>query len=84
LFEGANRLLRPGGKLLLYGPFSQGGIHSAPSNEAFDANLKARDPRWGVRDLEHDLAPLAQKNALRRDIIINMPKNNFTVVFVKI
>ncbi len=84
LFAGAGRLLRPGGKLLLYGPFARNGVHTAPSNEAFDASLKARDPRWGIRDLEHDLAPLAHKNALRQDIVISMPANNFTVIFVKV
>ena len=83
LFAGAGRLLEAGGKLLLYGPFSKGGVHTAASNEAFDASLKARDPRWGVRDLEHDLAPLAQEHALVRDAVVEMPANNFTVIFVK-
>ena len=83
LFAGAGRLLSTGGRLLLYGPFVQGGVHNAPSNEAFDASLRARDPRWGVRDLEHDLAPLAQEAALRRIALVEMPANNFTVVFEK-
>ena len=83
LFAGASRLLPGGGRLLFYGPFAQGGAHSAPSNEAFDASLKARDPRWGVRDLEHDIAPLAQEFAFRRDAVVQMPANNFTVVFSK-
>lgn len=83
LFAGAGRLLQPRGKLLLYGPFAKGGVHTAPSNEAFDASLKARDPRWGVRDLEHDLAPLAQEHAFMRETVVEMPANNFTVVFVK-
>lgn len=83
LFAGAGRLLRTGGLLLLYGPFMRDGAHTAPSNEAFDASLKARDPRWGVRDLEHDLAPLAQENAFQRHAVVEMPANNFTVVYVK-
>ncbi len=83
LFAGAGRLLAPGGLLLLYGPFSEGGVFSAPSNEAFDASLKAHDPRWGVRDLEHDLASLAQENALTRRVVVEMPANNFTVVYAK-
>lgn len=83
LFAGASALLRPGGRLVMYGPFSQGGVHSAPSNEAFDASLKARDPRWGVRDLEHDLAPLAQEHAFALRAIVQMPASNFTVVFEK-
>ncbi|GJL90349.1 DUF938 domain-containing protein [Hyphococcus sp.] len=83
LFAGAARLLRPGGKLFLYGPFARNGKHTALSNEAFDVSLKARDPRWGVRDLEHDIALLAQKNALALQRTVEMPANNFTVVFNK-
>ncbi|MHA7870869.1 MAG: DUF938 domain-containing protein [Hyphococcus sp.] len=83
LFRGAARLLRPGGKLFLYGPFSREGRHTAPSNEAFDASLKSRDPRWGVRDLEQDIAPLAQENAFSAPVIVEMPANNLTVIFSK-
>lgn len=83
LFAGAARLLEPGGKLFLYGPFSKNGAHTAPSNEAFDASLKARDACWGVRDLDRDLAPLAQKNGLRLDALVEMPANNFSAVYRK-
>lgn len=83
LFAGAGRVLPAGGVLLLYGPFSRHGVHSAPSNEAFDVSLKSRDPRWGVRDLEHDIAPLAHEHAFQREAVVEMPANNFTVVFVK-
>ena len=83
LFAGAGRLLGKGGKLFLYGPFSRNGAHTAPSNEAFDASLKARNPEWGVRDLEQDIAPLAQKNALRLETIVEMPANNYSLVFIK-
>ena len=83
LFAGAGRVLPSGGVLLLYGPFSRNGAHTAATNEAFDASLKSRDPRWGVRDLEHDIAPLAQEHAFQRKAIVEMPANNFTVVFAK-
>ncbi len=83
LFAGAGRVLRCGGVLFVYGPFSRAGVHTAPSNATFDASLKSRDPRWGVRDLEHDLASLAQKNALTREAIVEMPANNFCVIFRK-
>lgn len=83
LFTGAGRLLIPGGKLFLYGPFSRNSDHTAPSNEAFDASLKSRNPEWGVRDIEHDLAPLAQKNALTLDTVVEMPANNLSLVFNK-
>ena len=51
LFAGAARVLPPGGLLYLYGPYRFHGQFTAPSNEAFDESLRARDPRWGVRDI---------------------------------
>lgn len=81
LVEGAGRLLRPGGKLFLYGPFSRRGRHTAPSNEAFDQSLKSRDPHWGVRDLDHDLLPLTEQAGLVLEVIVDMPTNNLCVVF---
>lgn len=83
LFTGAKRLLKAGGRLFLYGPFSRKGVHSAPSNEAFDESLKSRDPRWGVRDLEHEIVPLARKNSLALETVVEMPANNLSVVFRK-
>ena len=83
LIAGTGRLLSPGGRLMLYGPFSRNGAHTAPSNEAFDASLKARDPRWGVRDLDSDIMPLATAAGLSLIEIIDMPSNNFSVIFEK-
>ncbi|MEZ5896405.1 MAG: DUF938 domain-containing protein [Parvularculaceae bacterium] len=83
LIAGAGRLLKPGGRLMLYGPFTRNGAHTAPSNEAFDASLKARDPRWGVRDLDRDIAPLAIAAGLSLVEIVDMPSNNFSVIFEK-
>lgn len=82
LFSAAGRLLDPAGKLFLYGPFSREGMHTAPSNEAFDASLKSRDERWGVRDIDHDLIPLAKKNGLVLKTIVEMPANNLSLVFM--
>lgn len=77
LFAGAARLLPAGGPLLLYGPFQRGGRHSAPSNAAFDADLKARNPAWGVRDL--DAVERAAASFALADVA-EMPANNLTVV----
>lgn len=83
LFSAAGRLLNPGSKLFLYGPFSRAGEHTAPSNEAFDASLKSRDQRWGVRDIDHNLLPLAKKNGLVLKTIVEMPANNLSLIFEK-
>jgi SAM-dependent methyltransferase len=80
LLEGAPEALRHGGVLFLYGPFRRNGSHTAPSNEAFDASLRARDPAWGVRDLE-TVTSLAEKHGLHRVDVIEMPANNLSVVF---
>lgn len=80
LFAGAGRRLAPGGRLFLYGPFSRDGIHSAPSNAAFDESLRARDPAWGVRDTA-DLKKLADASGLRFVELIEMPSNNAILTF---
>jgi len=82
LFRGAGRLLRPGGVLFLYGPFKRDGVHTAPSNEAFDQWLKQRDPAFGVRDLD-DVTRVGEKNGLTFRETVAMPANNLSVVFVK-
>lgn len=80
LFAGASRHLKPGGLLFLYGPFKRDGAHTAPSNEAFDASLRAQDPAWGVRDMA-DVMALAAKASLRPIETVPMPANNFTLIF---
>ena len=83
LFAGAGRLLGSGGKLFLYGPFSRNGRHTAPSNAAFDEDLRVRNPLWGVRDLEGDLLPLAAASGLLLDAVVAMPANNFCAIFLR-
>ncbi len=82
LMEGAARVLAPGGLLYLYGPYREGGRHTAPSNETFDASLKARDPAWGVRDLEAVTA-LAEVHGLHLVERISMPANNLSLWFAR-
>lgn len=66
--------------LVLYGPYRRHGRHTAPSNEAFDASLRARDPAWGVRDLEA-VAGMACAHGYAAPEIVAMPANNFMLVF---
>jgi hypothetical protein len=80
--RGAGRLLHPGGLLYLYGPYRLDGRHTAPSNAAFDADLRARNPGWGVRDLEA-VAAEAETNGLALDRDIPMPANNLSLLFVR-
>jgi SAM-dependent methyltransferase len=82
LMRGVGRVLRPGGVLALYGPFKLGGEHTAESNARFDADLRARDPRWGVRDAEA-VEALAEAEGLRPTARARMPANNFVLTFEK-
>lgn len=80
LLAGAARVLRSGGLLLLYGPFSDGGEHTAPSNEAFDAHLRSIDPAMGVRDA-HWIGELAAGLQLEPVADVVMPANNRTLIY---
>jgi SAM-dependent methyltransferase len=82
LMKGAGARIAAGGAIVLYGPYRRGGAHTAPSNEAFDADLRARDPSWGVRDLEA-VEALAQAEGFVCEAVVPMPANNFSVVFRK-
>lgn len=80
LMQGAAKHLASGGALVLYGPFMEDGRHTAESNAAFDASLRARDAAWGVRELEV-VAHVAAEHGLMQQEVVRMPANNLTVVF---
>lgn len=80
LFRGARRVLKERGLLYLYGPYKVGGLHTAPSNERFDQDLRTRDPLWGVRDLEAVVFEAAKVGFSLKETIA-MPANNFSLVF---
>ncbi len=80
LFTGVARHLAPDGRMFLYGPFMKDGQHNAPSNASFDADLRARNAEWGVRDIA-DLRALADENGLSLIDDIPMPANNRILVF---
>jgi SAM-dependent methyltransferase len=79
LVAGAARVLGEGAAFVLYGPYRENGAHTAPSNASFDESLRARDPRWGVRDLE-ELLSLADEAGFAHEETVRMPANNLTVV----
>lgn len=82
LLERAGTVLKPGGLLLIYGPFLDGGVHTAPSNEAFDRSLKARDPAMGVRDALQ-VKTLAAEHGLVAEADLALPANNRMLLFRK-
>ncbi len=83
LFRGAGVHLAKGGKFFLYGPFKFDGGHTAPSNAQFDEYLRAQDPAWGVRDMA-ELEGFAQQNKLMLDRTVEMPSNNFILIFSRL
>jgi hypothetical protein len=82
LMAGAGRLLPSGGVLFLYGPFIDADVETAPSNLAFDHDLRGRDPAWGLRRVDAVAAAAARHGLALRERIA-MPANNLALVFRK-
>ncbi len=80
MIENASRLLGAGAPLILYGPWLKDGIPTAASNLAFDADLRRRDPQWGLRRVE-DFAQSASGKGLDLAEIRQMPANNLMLLF---
>ena len=79
-FAGVEQVLGAAGMLVVYGPFNAGGIYASASNRDFDAWLKARDPRSGIRDVEAVQALAAQAGLHAVDNVA-MPANNRCLVW---
>ncbi|WFL77879.1 DUF938 domain-containing protein [Altererythrobacter arenosus] len=82
LFAGAARVLEGTAPLILYGPYLEDDVETVPSNLAFDAGLRARNPAWGLRRLA-DIDALAARHRFERSARISMPANNLILVFRK-
>lgn len=82
LLAGAQKLLGPHEPFILYGPYLRDGVETAPSNLAFDADLKRRNPAWGLRQLE-DVTALAWQHHFRLEAVHTMPANNVMVIYRK-
>jgi len=82
LMRGGGLILESGAPLCLYGPYRRGDRPLVPSNAAFDDSLRARDPRWGLRELD-DVVGCAGENGLDLEIVVEMPANNLMVIFRK-
>ena len=81
LIAGAARLLAPGRPLILYGPWLKDDVATAPSNLAFDADLRRRDSEWGLRRVEE----FASAAAPQFDLVETraMPANNLMLLFTR-
>ena len=80
LMAGAEATLAEGGVLYLYGPFREGGAHTASSNAAFDDSLRAMNTSWGIRDIEAVVAA-ARAHDLHLAERVAMPANNLSLIF---
>ncbi len=77
----AARVLTKDGIVAIYGPFKVEGKYTTQSNESFDKEiLAAKVPEWGLKDVK-DLENTANKHAIALKKIIDMPANNFILVF---
>lgn len=82
LMQGAARHLAPDGLLITYGPYILDDVPTAPSNLAFDADLRQRNPAWGLRRLA-DVAAEAGKAGLCLRDKLAMPANNMLLVWAR-
>lgn len=83
LMRGAARHLAAAGRLVTYGPYFEADVPPAPGNRAFDADLRARDPAWGVRHLDA-VACEAQAAGLALRERVPMPANNLLLVWARV
>jgi hypothetical protein len=80
LLDGAARILPSGAPLVLYGPWLKDDLATAPSNLLFDADLRRRDPEWGLRSVE-EFASAAAERELELEQTQVMPSNNLMLLF---
>ena len=80
LLDGAARVLKPGGALILYGPWLRADVETAPSNVAFDQQLRERAPEWGLRRVE-DFDAAASDRGFQLEQTRAMPANNLMLLF---
>lgn len=80
LIAGAAVRVVRGGLLLIYGPFNESGSFTGPGNAAFDADLRLRNPAWGLRARE-DVDAAARKHGFTGEAMRTMPADNRLLVY---
>lgn len=83
LFKNVSQILKPGGLLIIYGPFANNGVLEPKSNRDFDRHIRQRDPNCGVRDIQ-DLIKIAESYTMKLMYIYEMPANNKCLVWEKL
>lgn len=80
--KGQCSLLSPTqGWIALYGAFNENGTFTSPGNKQFDADIRARNPEYGLRDIQSEILPLAQTHGYRLAQRIEMPAGNLLLLF---
>jgi hypothetical protein len=80
LFEGCSRVLSQDAPIVLYGPYLETDVETAPSNLAFDRSLRERNPAWGLRNVA-EVDRLAREHGFARTDRYAMPANNLMLVY---
>jgi len=83
LLSNAGLILKPGGLLITYGPYSLDGVLEPESNRTFDQSLRGMNIEWGIRDIR-DLEGEAARERLELFKVVDMPANNKTLIFKKL
>jgi hypothetical protein len=82
LFRGCAKHLIAGAPLILYGPYLEADVETAPSNLAFDRSLKERKAEWGLRNVA-DVDRVAADFGFGRTLRVEMPANNLMLIYCK-
>jgi hypothetical protein len=82
LMQGAARHLTRTGLLITYGPYLEDQVPTSPGNQAFDADLRTRNPAWGLRRRE-DVEQTARETGLVLRERVAMPANNLLLVWAR-
>lgn len=83
LFSNSGQILKPGGMLITYGPYSLDGVLEPESNQNFDQSLRGMNEEWGIRDIR-DLEGEAARERLELIKVVDMPANNKMLIFQRL
>lgn len=79
---GIARVLSPGGRAVVYGPFLRDGRTTSDGDAAFHEDLRRRDPAIGYKDVE-DMVARCRALGLSHLETVAMPANNLLLAFEK-